>query len=92
VFAVKDCGKKFNPNNSIIRHNKLVCGKAPHKKFFATSPYGARITIEEIILNLGGGGRRKGRGLFWPAPGRGQTSSSLSNRNIFGWFLINLLV
>ena len=29
VFACKGCGKKFNPNNSFNRHNKLVCGK-PH--------------------------------------------------------------
>ena len=37
------------------------------------------------------GGRRRGRGLFWPAPGRGQTSSTLSNGNLLCWFLINFL-
>ena len=34
VFACKGCGKKFNPNNSINRHNKLVCGKTHHRKSF----------------------------------------------------------
>ena len=34
VFASKDCGKKVNPNNSINRHNKLVCGKHHHRKCF----------------------------------------------------------
>ena len=52
VFACKDCGKKFNPNNSIDRHNKLVCAKPHHRRVFATSPCGARTTIEDIILNL----------------------------------------
>ena len=27
VFVCKGCCKKFNPNNSINRHNKFVCGK-----------------------------------------------------------------
>ena len=31
-FACSGCGKKFNPNNSINRHNKLVCGKPHHRK------------------------------------------------------------
>ena len=52
AFACKDCGKKLNPNNSINRHNKLVCGKPHHWKSFATSSSGARTTIEKIILNL----------------------------------------
>ena len=44
---------KFDPNNSIFRHNKLVeCGKLTTVRVFATSPCGARTTIEEIILNL----------------------------------------
>jgi hypothetical protein len=43
VFARQGCGKKFNPNNSINRHNKLVWGMPHHR---------ARTTIEEIILNL----------------------------------------
>ena len=43
VFAFKGCGKKFNPNNSINRHDMLVWGKPHHR---------ARTTIEEIILNL----------------------------------------
>ena len=34
VFAGKGCGKKFNPNNSIKRHNKLVCGKPHCRKIF----------------------------------------------------------
>ena len=38
------------------------------------------------------GGRRIGRGGFWPGPGRGQTSSTLSNGNLLCWFLINLFV
>ena len=31
VFSCKGCGKKCNPNNSISRHNKLVCRK-PHQR------------------------------------------------------------
>ena len=31
----------------------------------------------------------RGRGWFWPAPGRRQTSSTLSNGNLLCWFLIN---
>ena len=46
AFACKGCGKKFNPNNSINRHNKLVCGKPQHRK-------------EEIILNVWGEEERK---------------------------------
>ena len=34
VMACKDCGKKFNLNNSINRHNMLVCGKPHHRKSF----------------------------------------------------------
>ena len=34
VFACKGCGKKFNPNNSINRHNNLVFGKPHHGKSF----------------------------------------------------------
>ena len=34
MFACKGCGKKINPNNSINRHNKLVCGKPHHRKIF----------------------------------------------------------
>ena len=34
VFACKGCGKKFNPNNSINRHKKLVWGKTHHRKSF----------------------------------------------------------
>ena len=52
VFVCKGCGKNFNSNNSIKRHNKLVGGKPHQRKSFATSLRGARTTIEEIILNL----------------------------------------
>ena len=45
------------------------------RRVFAISPCGARITIEEIPWTCGRGGSRRGRGRFWPAPGRGQTSS-----------------
>ena len=34
-------------------------------------------------------GRRSRRGQFWPAPGRGQTYSTLSNGSLLCWFLIN---
>ena len=34
MFAYKGCGKKFNPNNSINRHNQLVCAKSHHRKSF----------------------------------------------------------
>ena len=34
VFSCKGCGKKCNSNNSISRHNKLVCGKPHHRKNF----------------------------------------------------------
>ena len=34
VFSFKGCGKKFNPNNSINRHNKLVCDNPHNKKSF----------------------------------------------------------
>ena len=75
VFACKGCGKKFNPNNSINRHSLCVASLATGR-VFATSPCGARTTIEEIILNLnvcGGGGEEEDD----PTPGRGQTSSNL---------------
>ena len=52
VFACKGCGKKFHPNNSINRHNRLVCGKPHHRKSFCHFSMWARTTIEEIILNL----------------------------------------
>ena len=59
------------------------------RRVFATSQCWARTTIEEIILNLNVWGSRRGRGRFWPAPGRGPTSSTLSNGNLLCWFLIN---
>ena len=54
VFACKGCGKNFNPNNSINRHNKLVCGNPHHMKSFCHfSKWGKdHHCIEEIILNL----------------------------------------
>ena len=63
------------------------------ERVFVTSPCGARATIEEFILNPQTcGGRRRGRGRFLPAPGRGQTSSALSNGNLLCWCLISLFV
>ena len=43
----------------------LTTGRA-----FATFPCGARTTIEAIILNLNMKSRRRGRGWFWPDPGK----------------------
>ena len=62
VFVCKGCGQKFNRNNSINRHNKLVWASLTTERFFDTSSCGARTTIEEIILNLnvwGGGGEEE---------------------------------
>ena len=36
----KGCGKKFNPNNSINRKDKFVCGKPHHKSFCHFSMWG----------------------------------------------------
>ena len=35
VVCLQGCGNKFNPNNSINRHKKLVCGKPHHRKSFS---------------------------------------------------------
>ena len=34
TFAWKGCGKTFNPNSSINRYNKLLCGEPHHRKSF----------------------------------------------------------
>ena len=89
VFVCKGCCNKFGPNNSINRHTKLLSGKPHHrntfkkKKHFSTQPCGERITTEEILL---WGGWRRGRGRFWTAPGRGQTSSTILIGNLSCWF------
>ena len=70
VVCLQGCGNNFNPNNSIKRHKKLVCGTG---KAFPTFPCGAITTIEKIIFNLKVRGRKRARVWFWPAPGRGKT-------------------
>ena len=35
VVCLQGCGNKFNPNNSINRHKKLLCGKPHHRKSFS---------------------------------------------------------
>ena len=52
VFACKGCGKKFNTNNSINRHNKLECGKPHHRKSFYHFSMWGKDHHEEIVLNL----------------------------------------
>ena len=48
VFTCKGCGKNFNPNISINRHNKLVCGKTHHRKrFFHFSEWGKDNNLED---------------------------------------------
>ena len=69
VFVYKSSGKKFKTNNNINRHKKIFGFKPHHRgRDFATFPGGAR-------------GRRE-KGQVCPAPGRGQTSSIISIRNI----------
>ena len=83
VFACKGCCKNFNCNNSINRHNRLVCGKPHHRKSFCHfSMWGKDHYWGDHPQSEHVGGRRRGRGLFWPAPGRRQTSSTLSNGNL----------
>ena len=60
VFVWQVCGKKFNPNNIINIHKKLVCGKPHHRKRLCIfsmlgKDYHWTVwkTIEEIdILNI----------------------------------------
>ena len=92
VFTSKGCGKKFNPNNSINRHNKLVCGKPHHRKTFCHfSERGKNHNCEDHpqYERVRGGGEE---GRLWPAPRRGKTSSTLLNGNLLCWFLINWFV
>ena len=65
----------------------FVTGKA-----LITSPCGARTTIKDIILNLNKMGEGE-REWFWPAPGRGQTSSTTSIGNLFScnFFFLHFL-
>ena len=86
VSACKGCGKNFNPNNSINRHNKLVSDKPQHTQSFFPLLYveqGPPLRRSSSIWMCGV--RRRGRGWFWLAPGSGQTSSTLTNGNISCW-------
>ena len=59
VFACKGCGKNFNPPTTASTDTTRLCvASLTTGIVFATSPCGARTTIEEIILNLNCGGRR----------------------------------
>ena len=69
VVVCKICGKKFKTCKSINRYNKIF--------LFQGLPQ------EDLLqlLHVGQRGRR-GKGRFCPAPGRGQTSSTILIRNI----------
>ena len=48
----RGCGKKLNPKKASIRTISLCVASLTKGRVYATSPCGARTTIEEIILNL----------------------------------------
>ena len=88
VFACKGCGKKFNPNNSINRHNKLVHGKPHHRKSFCHISIWARTNIEEIILNLNVWGEKERKRTVLASSRKKADILYPLKWKIFRWFLI----
>ena len=79
-LSAKVVARSSRPTTSSTDKRSLCLASLTTGKAFATSPCycGARTTIDEIILNSTLGGRRRGKGPFWPAPGRRQISFTIS--------------
>ena len=94
VFACRCCGKKFNPNKSKASTDtiSLCVASLNTGRVWPLLHVGQGPPLRRSSSIWTCGVRRRGRGRFWPAPGRGRLSSTLSNGNLLCWFLISSFV